>query len=276
MYKVSLVIPVYAAADTITACLDSVLAQTLDALEVVLVDDHGPDESMALARQQLADYSGPKQFLFTETPANAGPGAARNVGIEKARGEYVAFLDSDDTLDPDFCQALYTAAKAADADLAFGHISFDQPDGTSVIRHNPPVVAGPFTGKTKRDYLRRFKSYFTTYLYRRSFLEDNGIRFPDTRSAEDSCFLICSLLCAQRIASADVCYHYVIQTDSVSQKRDPQRWKNRLASFRKVVAFAKSHGLYRAYRSVIRWMVFKKGWVLAAKDLLQNNFFVAF
>lgn len=271
MYKVSLVIPVYAAADTITACLDSVLAQTLDALEVVLVDDHGPDESMALARQQLADYSGPKQFLFTETPANAGPGAARNVGIEKARGEYVAFLDSDDTLDPDFCQALYTAAKAADADLAFGYISFDRPDGTSEVRHNPGVTAGPFTGKAKRRYLQQVKSYFTTYLYRHSLLTDNDILFPGTHSAEDSCFLLCSLLCAESIASAEVGYHYAIQPGSVSQRRDPQRWSNRLASFGHLEAFARAKGLWRPYRATLRLLIFKKGWLLAAKDFLKNN-----
>ena len=271
MPKVSVIIPVYGAAATIATSLDSVLAQTLDELEIVLVDDHGPDDCISVAKQHLADYAGPKTIVFTETLVNAGPGAARNCGIEAATGDYVAFLDADDTLAPDFCEALCEAAEAANADLAFGYISFDQPDGTSVVRRNPAVAPGPFTGKAKRDYLRRFKSYFTTYLYRRSLLTENNIRFPGTHSAEDSCFLICSLLCAQRIASAEACYHYAIQAGSVSQKRDPERWKNRLASFRKVVEFAKAHGLYRPYRSVIRWMVLKKGWLLAGKDFLTNN-----
>lgn len=271
MPKVSIIIPVYGAAATIATSLDSVLAQTLDELEIVLVDDHGPDNSIAVAQQHLAGYTGPKQVVFTETLVNAGPGGARNCGIEAASGDYVAFLDADDTLAPDFCQALCEAAGAARADLAFGYISFDLPDGTSVVRHNPAIAPGPFTGKAKRDYLLRFKSYFTTYLYRRSLLTGNNIRFPGTHSAEDSCFLICSLLCAQRIASAEACYHYAIQSGSVSQKRDPARWKNRLASFRRVVEFAKSHGLYRPYRGVIRWMVLKKGWMLAGKDFLQNN-----
>ena len=272
MPEVSVIIPVYGAAATIVRCLDSVLAQTLDALEIVLVDDHGPDDSIALARQHLAGYTGPKTIVFTETLVNAGPGAARNCGIEAATGEYVTFLDADDTLDPGFCQALYEAAEAANADMAFGHISFDQPDGTSVIRRNPAVAAGPFTGKAKRDYLRRFKSYFTTYLYRRSLLAENNIRFPGTHSAEDSCFLICSLLCARRIASApEACYHYALQPGSVSQRRDPDRWRNRLASFRAVNAFARAHGLFRPYRSTLRLLTLKKGWLLAGRDFLKNN-----
>ena len=272
MAKVSVIIPVYRAAGTIAACLDSVLAQTLDELEVVLVDDHGPDNSLAVAREHLAGYTGPKQVIFTETLVNAGPGAARNCGIEAASGEYVAFLDSDDTLAPDFCQAIYEAAAAVDADIAFGHISFDLPDGTSQVKYNPAVEDGPFEGKAKSSYLRRFKSYFTTYLYRRSMLTENHIRFPGTHSAEDSCFLICSLLCARRIASApQACYHYAIQAGSVSQQRDPQRWKNRLASFRHMTAFARQNALYRPYRATLRLITLKKGYLLAANDFLRNN-----
>ena len=274
MTKVSVIIPVYGARDTIVACLNAVLAQTLDGIEAVLVDDHGPDDSIAIARTHLQDYAGPKRFRFIETPANAGPGAARNLGIEAAEGEYVAFLDSDDTLEPDFCQALYEAACRADADLAFGHIALDTPDGRSVVRRNPPVQDGNFEGKAKRAYLRRFTSYFTTYIYRRSLLLERGIRFPGTHSAEDSCFLICSLLSARRIASVDrALYHYRICPVSVSRKKDPGRWKNRLASLRAMTAFARKNGLYDRYRGTVRLLLFKKGWLMAAKDYLTNNLF---
>ena len=274
MTKVSIIIPVYGARETITDCLDTVLAQTLDEIEAVLVDDHGPDDSISLARSYLAGYGGPKQFRFTETPANAGPGAARNRGIEVAEGEYVAFLDSDDILEPDFCQALYGAARQADADLAFGHISLDSPDGHTEVRRNPPVTDGAFEGKAKRTYLKRFTSYFTTYLYRRSLLLEQGIRFPGTHSAEDSCFLICSLLSARRIASVDkALYHYRISPASVSRKKDPERWKNRLASLRTMAAFAREKGLYDRYRGTVRLLLFKKGWLMAAKDYLTNNLF---
>jgi len=272
MCKVSVIIPVYKAREHITGCLESVLAQSLDDLEIVLVDDLGSDDSIDIARKYLSNYTGPKRFRFVEMPANGGPGAARNFGIGQAAGTYLAFLDSDDTLAPDFCQRLFEAAVRADADIACGAISFDLPDGTSTVRHNPPVQDGPFEGKAKRTYLKRFKSYFTTYLYRRSLLVDEGIVFPDTRSAEDSCFLICSLLSARRIASdSRALYHYKIHPSSVSRRHDPARWKSRLASFRHVVAFAKEKGLYRPYRGIIRLLVLKKGYLMAAKDFLKNN-----
>ena len=79
MVKVSLVIPVYNARAHLAECLDSVLAQTLDELEVVLVDDHGSDDSIDFAHTRLDTYEGPKRFVFCETAVNAGPGAARNL-----------------------------------------------------------------------------------------------------------------------------------------------------------------------------------------------------
>lgn len=274
MPNVSLIIPVYNAGTHIEACLDSVLAQTLDDLEIILVDDHGTDDSMDRARRKVAEYAGPKQFRFTATEANTGPGAARNCGIEAAAGKYLAFLDSDDTFEPSFCQRLWEAARSANADLAVGSIVFDEPDGTVTVRHNPPVEAGPFEGAAKKRYLRRFKAYFTTYLYRRSLLLEGGIRFPGTRSAEDSCFLICALLATRRIAPADEArYHYRIDPASISRKPDPGRWQQRLASLRAMEAFARDKGLYPRYRGTVRLLVLKKGWMMAAKDYLTNNLF---
>ena len=272
MLKVSLIIPVYAARETIGACLASVLAQTLDDIETILVDDHGPDDSIAIARAFLKGYEGPKQFRFIETPANAGPGAARNLGIEKASGTYIGFLDSDDTLEPEFCASLFEAACSAGADLAFCHILFDGPGGKQHVRRNPSVPAGTFEGAVKRKYLRRFTSYFTTYIYRRAMLLESGICFPGTRSAEDSCFLVCSLLAARRIASVDrALYHYNLCPESISRKRDPQRWKQRLESFRMMEAFARRSGLYARYRGVIRLMILKKSWLMALKDYVTDN-----
>ena len=272
MPNVSLIIPVYNACAHIEACLDSVIAQTLDDLEIILVDDHGTDDSMDRARRKVAEYAGPKQFRFTATEANGGPGAARNHGIRQATGEYVAFLDSDDQIDPSFCLALYEAARLEDADLAFCHIVFDGPDGQSVIRRNPGIRPGPFEGASKRRYLLRFTSYFTTYLYRRDMLTDGCIVFPDTHSAEDSCFLICCLLSARRIACVDeALYRYTIHPASISQKRDPERWKNRIASFRRMEAFAREKGYYPPYRGVIRLLILKKGWLMALRDYLSNN-----
>ena len=79
---------------------------------------------------------------------------------------------------------------------------------------------------------------------------------------------------ARRIASVDkALYHYRISPVSVSRKKDRGRWKNRLASLRTMVAFAREKGLYDRYRGTIRLLLFKKGWLMAARDYLTNNLF---
>ena len=193
------------------------------------------------------------------------------MGILSSSGEYVAFVDSDDRIDPDFCEKLYTAAVNENADLAYCNISFDYQDRPCEIKHNPSIKSGEFTPELKKYFLRHYKSYFTTFLYRKSFLTGNIICFPDTHSAEDTCFLACSLISAGRIASdTTTLYHYNIMPSSISRKKDRSRYRNRIKSLRTFKRYAKTHGLFRPFRCEINLMVLKKGWMLGLKDLLFN------
>ena len=96
MIKVSVIVPVFNARDYIIPCVESLVNQTLDDIEIIFVDDHGTDGSIIAVVQFLEGYAGRKQVRFVETPVNSGPGVARNVGIEAATGEYLAFVDCDD------------------------------------------------------------------------------------------------------------------------------------------------------------------------------------
>ena len=273
MPKLSIIIPVYAASQTLESCLESVLAQTFDEIEVVLVDDHGPDDSIALAREYLKDYAGPKRFLFTETLVNAGPGPARNKGLETASGEYVAFLDSDDRLDPAFCEKLYRAAAGTTADLACCDAICHEGTQTRLLE-NPLFPDGPLSEKMRERIMRRLVTYLWTYVFRREFLLENHISFPAFRSAEDSCLVCCSWLSAKRVARVrEPLYHYRVAPQSLSSRRDPTRWKQRLSSLRSFETYARTCGLYRQHRRLIRRLVIRKGWLLAVRDYLTNNLF---
>lgn len=271
MSKVSLIIPVYAASGTIVTCLESVRAQTLDDLEVILVDDHGPDDSLEKARTWLEGYTGPVQFRFAETLVNAGPGAARNMGLELATGEYLAFLDSDDQLEPTFCEKLYTAASAVQADLACCDAFRHEGTRTGVLR-NPDFPDGLLAEKTRSRVMLQLVTYLWTYLFRREFLLENQLRFPAFRSAEDTCLVCCCWLTAKRVARVrEPLYHYQVAPQSLSSRRDPERWKQRLGSLRSFEQYARSSGLYRLHRCLIRRLVLRKGWLLSLRDYLTNN-----
>jgi len=257
MPEISVIIPVFNARRYLDRCIDSLLAQTTDDLELIFVDDHGSDGSMDIAVRRKSEYTGGKTFVFTRPPRNSGPGGARNEGLRTARGRYVLFVDADDTVSPDFCGKLLRAAADSGADLACCDISVGEE-----IHRNPDV-------SDRRYFLRHFVSYFTTFIYRREMLLEYGITFPETGSAEDTCFLTCCLLASKRTVQIhEVLYRYIVNDESVSRRRNRGRARQRLASFRHLLSFARRYDFFRKWRPEILLIVLKKGYALSLKDLI--------
>lgn len=269
--KISLIIPVYNAGPYIEACIASLMTQTMDDIEVLFIDDHGSDDSMLIARACTKVYQGDKQFRFLATPHNMGPGPARNIGIEAAQGEYIGFIDSDDVVAPDFCEQLYHAAKEHDADLAYCQAQLVKPNETTLMT-NPMLESGEFSGEKRRFFLTHYTTLFVSFLYRRSLLDEYGIRFPSTRSAEDSYFLTCALLATQRIACVDKpLYQYLVHEESLSEVRNPKRYLDKLQSFDLLMQFARDKGFYEADKAELDYIYLKKGYLLGLLTYLYNE-----
>lgn len=271
MCRVSIIIPVYNAGAYVEACLASLIGQTMDDIEVILVDDHGHDDSMQIAQAYVEAHPSNKRFRFLATPHNMGPGAARNIGVEAAQGEYVGFVDSDDVVTPDFCERLYAIAKTHDADLAYCQAKLRK-GSEECPMNNPVIECGEFVGDKRRFFLTHYTTLFVSFLYRRSLLNEYGIRFPDTRSAEDSYFLTCSLLVAKRIACVDKpMYHYLVHEESLSESRNPKRYLDKVKSFDLLMQFAKEKGVYDANKAELDYIYLKKGYLLGLLTYIYNE-----
>lgn len=121
--KVSIIIPVYNVAPYIKRCLDSVVAQTFQNIECILVDDCGSDNSAEIAQQYIDNYQGQIRFKFIHHKKNLGLSAARNTGIQIATGEWLYFLDSDDSIIPNCLTILLALQKKyPDADFVQGNL----------------------------------------------------------------------------------------------------------------------------------------------------------
>ncbi len=269
MFSVSIIIPVYNSAPYIIKCLDSVHAQTQKNLEVIFVDDHGTDNTMDIIRDFLISKKREDiTCIFLETKRNSGPSIARNIGIAKARGEYIAFLDADDWLSPTMCETLYANAKREDAELSCGQAILDFEDGRpSKLMCNPFVGNGALSDGKKRYILNRYISNFTTFLFRRTWLLEKDLSFPPTRSGEDSCFMGCCYLSAKRIAQVDaVVYHYVIHSDSLSHKKRTWRGKEKRQSFKALIQYAKKNNMLKEFRFPLYFIYIKKAWLTPIKE----------
>ena len=130
METISLIIPIFNAEKTLQRCLDSVRQQTYSNLEVILIDDGSTDGSRNIC-MSFAKRDSRLRYLYQP---NAGVSAARNLGLDAATGTYVAFLDSDDWLSPDYLACLHTAM--SDCDLVIGGLQLT--DGTHTLQSVSP------------------------------------------------------------------------------------------------------------------------------------------
>lgn len=259
MPEISVIVPVFNSEATISECLASLVGQSLDGIEIIIVDDHGSDRSIQKAAEFAAAYDGPKRFVFTQTAGNSGPGEARNAGLRAATGEFAAFVDSDDDIEACFCEKLYRLAKETGADIACCDIDIDG----RTFRNAETA--------DKKHFLRHFVSYFSTFIYRRRMLEDNGITFPGTRSAEDTCFLTCSVLSAGKISQIhEPLYHYRTRNGSVSRRKDRTRAASRMKSISRILDFAREKSYMKEYCKELYFLYLKKGCALALKDLITG------
>ena len=217
---VSVIVPTYNDSATLERCLDSLLSQTWPAVEIILVDD-GSD---ATAKQDITELTaredGERLSLHVH-PGNQGLACARNTGVEAATGEWIAFVDADDWVEPDFIEKLMERAQTSDADVVCCRFAVSSSE--SEERYLSDEGASELYGGTLADapgLLNAATLSVNNKLFVRSLFED--IRFPAYRDFEDLATSPRLLLRASRIALVDeALYHYVQRSaDSLMSRYD--------------------------------------------------------
>lgn len=210
MPAISIIIPVYNAAPYLAACIDSVIGQTFSDWELICINDGSTDGSESLLRQYaLADA---RIQVFSQ--ANAGVSTARNLGIERARGEYVCMVDSDDSLPPDALENLWQPiVEGYRPDVVFGCVMWKTEEGSRVCVSDSIGNGADDEGLlTDRAYIAGHASGLPSgKLYRRTIFQDGDIRY-DTflRIGEDQHLLFRFYMHCQRFyAVRKVVYHYI-------------------------------------------------------------------
>jgi glycosyltransferase involved in cell wall biosynthesis len=214
-----IVVPVYDVADYLPACLDSILAQTHDRLDVVVVDDGSPDASGDIAER----YAARDPRVRVVHIDNRGLGAARNEGLRHVRGDYLGFADSDDVVPPTAYATLVGSLERTGSDVATGSIERWEGD----TRTEPPWMRRLHTPAradlSLLDHPELLGDVFAwNKLYRRSFWDDAGLSWPEGVRYEDQPTTTQAFLAADGVdVLPDVVYHWRIRHDgtSITQQR---------------------------------------------------------
>ncbi|OUN25715.1 glycosyltransferase family 2 protein [Pseudoflavonifractor sp. An85] len=255
---ISVIIPVYNIQQHLRECLDSVLGQSYAKLQVICVDDGSTDESPAI----LEEYARKDPRVQVIRQANAGPGAARNTGLEAATGEYLIFLDSDDWFEPHFLQRMVDTARETGAEVTICRaVEFDTNSGRELPsewmmkkQYLPGKLA--FAPQEMADHLFQF-TYGMPWdkFYRRELLTTSGIRYPALKNSEDLAFVYPTLLAAKRLAVVDevLIHHRINRMASVSNSRCGQP-EAPYEAFQIVKEYLEQHQLMDTYRrSFLNW-----------------------
>lgn len=221
MTKVSVVIPVYNMEKYIKQCLDSVLGQTLQEIELVCVNDGSTDNSL----QILEQYQKKSNKVHIINQENQGVGKARNKGIDEAAGEYIVFMDPDDYyLDDKILEDLYKAAKEQNVLICGGSLSEDHKDGKWIRKEFLGIYTKyTFTEEQYVDYKEyQFDYGFYRFMYQREFLVKNDIYFPPYIRFQDPPFFVKAMIMAggfYALPRVTYCYRYGHQNLKWDERR---------------------------------------------------------
>lgn len=248
--KVSVIIPVYQAEQYLAETLESILGQSYGDFEVIIVDDGSRDRSCEI----YGAYAQKDARVRIVKQENAGPSAARNNGIANARGEYIAFLDSDDVMNPDALQAMVCAMEEEQTELVIGmYALWKEESDWQQARAWCHLFPQERVCVSQADVANLFGRPRTSLLgvsvwgklYKRSIIQAYNVRFPlDMHYEEDCCF---NLQYYAHIQTAAVLYmtvnYYRIRADSLSKAYNVKQFPFLINGYQKRKAFARSLGM---------------------------------
>lgn len=238
--KVSVIVPVYKVDRYLTCCLDSIVNQTMEELEIIIVDEGDQDR----CREIIDFFEKNDPRVIAPHQKNGGYGASCNLGISMAKGEYISIIESDDFIEPEMYEEMYEYATLLKADVVKTPYYEYMSDGTrkecpyvQFMRESVPQNVC-FSMKEFGEPLRIHASLWNC-LYRTSYMHQKGIRFVEAKGASyvDVGFRISSLINTNKVAYLDKAY-YNYRIDSVDSSTNNfklkimlQRWKEQHEMF---------------------------------------------
>ena len=246
MPKVSVIVPVYNVEKYLESCLESLVHQTLEDIEIIVVNDSSPDESHLVIERYRASYPNKiKSFL----KPNGGVADTRNYGLLKATGEYIGFVDGDDYVDLTLYEKLYNKAKCSGSQMVSCDFYWVYSDRKVYAKE------GPYNNN--REYMVNSMAVLWNKIFDREWMQSLGFQFPESLRYEDTSYLIKSAPYLSSIGHvSEPLIYYVQRQDSITYTQNA-KVGDMLTVFYDIFDFYKCHGLEEEYHEELEYLTLK-------------------
>ena len=254
MKKVSIVVPVYNSQEYLKECIESLVKQTLEEIEIIFINDGSTDDSLMILEEYKRKYP---EKVVVMTKENGGQATARNMGIEIATGEYIGFVDSDDSVDISMFEKLYGTAKQSGSDFVECRYKYLQvkEDGSK-----KEILA---YGNV-RDYGKKSEMFIDPLvspwnkIYKAEVLKKNRISFPEGVIYEDTAFFIKSIpyITKTSYVPEELVFHYLRPNSTMNASKD-KRVGNIFDVLLDIIQFYDVNELRECYRNELEYFCVK-------------------
>ncbi len=242
MPKVSIIVPIYNVEKYLKRCIDSLIEQTLDDIQIILVNDGSTDDSGKVAKEYAIKHQGKIIYLEKE---NGGLSDARNYGLPYATGEYIAFLDSDDYIDKEAYKAMYDKAKKENADYIECDFIWEYPDKIKEDKRDEY--------KNKKEMLAFVRVVAWNKLIKREVIEANNLKFPKGLRYEDVEFTYKLIPHLNKVSYIDKCFiHYTQRENSIANVQNA-RTAEIFTILDDVISYYKENEFYKEYEDELEY-----------------------
>ena len=243
MPNVSVIVPFYNVEEYIEKCLETLVSQTLEDIEIILVNDGSKDKSIEIVNKFLKMY--PEKLVYLEKE-NGGLSDARNYAINYAKGEYIAFLDSDDYVEKDMYEKMYELAKKENSDMVECNFYWEYPNK---IKEDIGI-----TYNGKNEMLEKIRVVAWNKLIKREILISSKVQFPKGYRYEDVEFTYKLIPYIETVSFLKKpCVHYIQRQGSISNSQN-ERTKEIFDVLEHVIEYYKEKGIYEKYEEELEYI----------------------
>ena len=247
MIKVSVIVPVYNVEKYIKRCLDSLVNQTLENIEIIVVNDGSPDNSQVIIDKYVKKYDNVKSYI----KKNGGLSDARNYGLKYATGEYISFIDSDDYVDINMLEKMYNKAIEKDFDVVVCNLQMVDDNQNYIQSVSSNIDRDVYGDKIKKCMVNIYPSAWNK-LYKRKLFENN-VNFKKGIWYEDVEFLYRLFPYIQSIGVIKDELYFYVQRDGAITKTFDKRLYNYIDNWNGIIEYYNDNGLYDAYKKELEY-----------------------